>query len=446
MASLRRRLLAWLLPPLLIVGAVAAGGAYVFMERRLTAAYDLDLGDIARALVPYLRSSNGVISLDFNPQAEAVLRADSTDQIFYAVIDSQGRVATGDKALPMPPSHSGAAPQFWDGLRQGRAIRAVALRATVERAPVVVIAAETTTKRERAERDAMLSAIAPVALLSIAAIAAVIFGVRRALGPVEKLREEVQARSHVDLRPLAEGNAVDEMRPLVHELNEMLSRLQAAQHTQARFIANAAHQLRTPIAGLVTQLDLARSDSAGQETHLAHAREGAARLARLTRQVLSLAAADPIANPGESDAICDLAEIVKGHADAWLRAVTARDVELEFDLSPASVRGNTLLLGELASNLVDNAARYGAKTVRIATRRSGERAILEVADDGPGIPPAERTHVFERFRRLDNESTEGSGLGLAIVSEIAQRHRAQVEVAEGDRGTGTRVTVSFPCA
>jgi two-component system sensor histidine kinase TctE len=446
MKSLRQRLLAWLLPPVIVVGVVAAGGAYVFMERRLTAAYDLDLGDIARALVPYLRSSDGAISLDFNPQAEAVLRADSTDQIFYAVIDSRGRVATGDTALPTPPSNSGATPRFWDGLRQGRAIRAVALRTMVEGAPVIVIAAETTIKRESAERDAMVSAIAPVTLLSIAAIAAVIFGVRRGLGPVEKLREEVQARSHVDLRPIDEDNAVDELRPLVHELNEMFSRLQAAQHTQARFIANAAHQLRTPIAGLVTQLDLVGSDSAGQQTHLAHAREGAARLARLARQVLSLAAADPIANPGESDASCDLAEIVKSHAGEWLRAATPRKVEMEFDLSPASVRGNALLIGELASNLVDNAARYGAKTVRIATRLCGDRAILEVADDGPGIAPAERAHIFERFRRLDNESTEGSGLGLAIVSEIAERHRAAVEVTEGPDLIGTRVAVSFPVA
>ena len=447
MASLRRRLLAWLLPPLLIVGAVAAGGAYVFTERRLTAAYDQDLGDIARALVPYLRLSNGVVQLDFTPQADAVLRADSADQIFYAVIDAHGRVVTGDRALPAPPAFSGPGPHFWDGLRHGEPIRAVALRSNLEGAPVVVMAAETTTKRERAARDAMLSAIAPVLLLSMAAVGAVIFAVRRGLGPVEKLREELQARSHMDLRSVDEGNAVDELRPLVHELNGMLARLQSAQHTQARFIANAAHQLRTPIAGLVTQLDLARSGD-GRETHLEQARLGAARLARLARQILSLAAADPISNPGEKDKDedTDLAEIVKSHADAWLRPAAAHDVEIEFDLAEARVRGNALLIGELASNLVDNAARYGAKLVEVATRRSGNRSILEVVDDGPGIAPTERAHIFERFRRLHDATTEGSGLGLAIVHEIAQRHRATIEVNEGLGGTGTRVSVSFPRA
>ncbi|HXN16038.1 MAG TPA: ATP-binding protein, partial [Usitatibacter sp.] len=260
----------------------------------------------------------------------------------------------------------------------------------------------------------------------------------------DRLREEVQARSPVDLRPIDEPHVVDELRPLIHELNGMLARLDEAQHTQARFIANAAHQLRTPIAGLVTQLDLARSDTVARETHLAHAREGAARLARLAQQILSLAAADPTSNPGAREERCDLAEIVTSHADSWLRAATARAVDIEFDLSAAPLRGNALLVGELASNLVDNAARYGARNVRIATRREAQRALLEVTDDGPGIPLAERERIFGRFQRLDNQSAAGSGLGLAIVSEIAQRHRAQVELSDAPAGRGTRVRVSFP--
>ena len=137
---------------------------------------------------------------------------------------------------------------------------------------------------------------------------------------------------------------------------------------------------------------------------------------------------------------------MKSHADQWLGWVTARGVEIEFDLEPALLRCNALLVGELASNLVDNAARYGARTVTVATRGGGERSMLTIADDGQGIPRAERTRIFERFRRLDHVSTEGSGLGLAIVSEIAQRHNATIEVADGPRGLGTRVTVSFPAA
>lgn len=442
MRSLERTLLGWLLPPLVIVGAVAAGGAYVFMEHRLTAAYDQDLGDIARALVPYLKPrEDGRIALTFTEQADAVLKADSSDQIYYAIKDGTGALVAGDAALPAPPPFGDNVPLFWNDHRGNESIRAVALLTYVAGQSVTVEAAETRRKRDSAARGALVSAIAPVTLLTIAAVAAVIFGVRRGLVPVEQLREELQHRSHTHLSPVGETHVVEELLPLVRELNDMLGRLQRAQETQARFIANAAHQLRTPIAGLVTQIDLARNGpDAG--THLSHARAAAARLARLAQQILSLAAADPTSNPAAKREPCDLAEVVRGHAEEWLRM--AGPVELEFDLRRAPIRGDAVLAGELASNLVDNACHYGAKTVRILTYAQAGRAVLEVEDDGPGIPATERTRIFERFHRLQ-QSTDGSGLGLAIVAEIAQRHDAQIEVADAVAyATGTRVTVAFP--
>lgn len=449
MKSLSGTLVAWLLPPLLIVGAVAASGAYVFMERRLNAAYDQDLGDIARTLVPYLREKDGRVWLAFNEQADAVLRADSRDQIYYAVKDAGGKLMAGDAALPTPPAFQDDLTVFWNDTRRGQSIRAVALTSYIAGTSVVVMAAETTHKRDSAARDAMLSAIAPAALLSIAAVAAIFFGVRRGLEPVDRLRTELQSRTHVDLRPVQEDQVVEELRPLVQELNGMLQRLESAQHAQARFIANAAHQLRTPIAGLVTQLDLARSDPEGA-SHLEHARQAAARLARLAQQILSLAAADPLSNPSPSRETVDLAQVVRDRAETWLRA--APGVEMEFDLQPARVQGSALLIGELVANLVDNACRYGGRNVKVATRREGRHATLEVQDDGPGVPPGERTRIFERFHRLGDLSAQGSGLGLAIVAEIAQRHGAAVQVTEA-RGrltneracpAGVRVVVSFP--
>jgi len=444
MESLRLRLLAWLLLPLLVVGATAATGAYLFMERRLTSAYDLDLGDIARALVPYIKAREGRIVLELTDVADAILRADSTDHIYYAVRDGEGNVIAGDRHLKPPPRLPGEDLLFWYDTLDGRPIRAVALETATGGMPVSVVAAETTNKRQHASEDAMLSAIAPAALLSLAAIVAVIFGVRRGLGPLERLREELQSRSHVDLRPVEEGHVVEELKPLVRELNLMLARLKDAQSTQARFIANAAHQLRTPIAAIVTQLELAGREGTDRGTHFQNAREGAARLARLAQQVLSLAAADPVSNPVARSEPCDLAEIVKAHADGWVRAASSRDVDVEFDLAPAPIVGDPVLVGELATNLVDNATRYGARYVLVGTRRSGKLSILEVVDDGPGIPAAERTRIFERFRRLDAQMTDGSGLGLAIVSEIAQRHEATVEVDDAPSGKGTRIRVSFP--
>jgi two-component system, OmpR family, sensor histidine kinase TctE len=443
MTSLRVRLLVILLPLLVIVSAVAAGGAYVFMSQHLTAAYDLDLGDIARALVPHLRMRNGSVALEFSELADTVLRNDSVDQIFYEVRDSQGRLVAGDAELPRAPEFPSGSPFYWNTARGGKAIRAVALKALVEGSPVTIVAAETTNKRRRAERDALVSALGPVSLLSIASVFAVLLAVRRGLRPLDRVRDEMQERSHVDLRPFDDQHVVEELRPLVRELNRMFGRLQEAQATQARFIANAAHQLRTPIAGLVTQLNLARSDDPGSRAHVASAFEAASRLARLAQQILSLAAADPISNPTGRDEPCDLAEIARGRADQWLRATSDRGVEIEFDLQPAALRGNPVLLGELASNLIDNAARYGARNVRVATRTEGGAAIFEVCDDGPGIAPDQRTRIFERFHRLDNESTEGSGLGLAIVSEIAQRHNGAIEVREGMGNAGTCVHVAF---
>ena len=444
MKSLRVRLLWALLPLLVIVSAAAAAGAYLFISQRLTAAYDLDLGDIARALVPYLHMRDGHLALDFTELADAVLRSDSSDQVFYEVRDAQGRLVAGDVELPQAPAFRAEVPYFWNAERRGQSIRAVALEVYVAGTPVTIVAAETTNKRERAARDALFSALGPVVLLSIAVVVAVLLGVRSGLRPLDRVRDEIQERSHVDLRPFDEARVVDELRPLVRELNHMFGRLQEAQSTQARFIANAAHQLRTPIAGLVTQLNLARTDTPESRVHVASAFEAATRLARLAQQILSLAAADPVSNPAGRNEPCDLATIARDHADQWLRGVRARGVEIEFDLQPAPVRGDMVLIGELASNLVDNAARYGARNVRVATRVEAGASILEVCDDGPGIPHAERTRIFERFHRLAGESTEGSGLGLAIVSEIAQRHGAAVEVREGMGNAGTCVHVAFP--
>jgi two-component system sensor histidine kinase TctE len=442
--SLRSRLLASLLVPLLVVGLLAGGGAFVFTEKRLTAAYDQNLIDIAAALLPHLRRQDDGVILEFHPEADQVLRADRVDRIYYAVLANDGRFLAGDRGLPTPPVAATPEPTLYDGIYLGVPVRMVALAERVDGVAVTILAAETTHKREQASLETLLSALLPVAVLLLAAIAAVIYGVRLGLGPLGMLRTEIQARSHTDLSPIDEEHAVEELKPMVRELNALLARLADAQARQTRFVGNAAHQLRTPIAGLVTQLDLARNEAAARDEHVERARKGAARLARLAQQLLSLAAADPTSNQHAEHVRCDLAEIVRAHADGWVRAALARKMEIEFDLGEAPLTGNPVLLGEIMENLVDNAMRYGAKTVRIATRHWSHTSLVEVSDDGPGIPAAERERVFERFYRVDNEATDGSGLGLAIVSEIALRHRATIEVTDGPEGVGIRVGVAFP--
>jgi len=333
------------------------------------------------------------------------------------------------------------------GTIDGKPVRVTSRQVSVGAGPVTLAVAETMNKRERARLEALLSVIVPTALLCVAAALMVLFGVKRGLAPLERLREEIQARSYQDLSPISDADVAEELKPVLRELNNMLGRLGEAQRTQVRFVANAAHQLRTPIAGLLAQLDLVRAGTEVERAaHLGQARSGAERLARLAQQLLSLASADPASNPQVEQRACDLSDIVRDRADSWLRATLQRGVEVEFDLDVAPIRGNPMLLGELATNLVDNASRYGARNVRIATRHWGRSSLLEVTDDGPGIPPEERGRIFERFYRLDNESTEGSGLGLAIVREIAQRHGASVEISERPGESGARVGVMFPAA
>ena len=432
---------------MVVVLALAAAGSYQLLHEHQTAAFDEDLADITTATVVHVGLQEGVPALLTPTQSGTVLRSDAETRVYYALYNAEGRLLAGEPELRLAPASSNPGPHFWYGTVDGKTVRVTSRQVPVGTGPVTLVVAETMNKRERARLETLLSVIVPAILLCLAAALMVLFGVKRGLAPLERLREEIQARSYQDLSPISDADVAEELKPVLRELNNMLARLGEAQRTQVRFVANAAHQLRTPIAGLLAQLDLVRAGTEVERAaHLGQARSSAERLARLAQQLLSLASADPASNPEVEQRQCDLSDIVRDRADSWLRTTLQRGVEVEFDLDVAPIRGNPTLLGELATNLVDNASRYGARNVRIATRHWGRSSLLEVTDDGPGIPPEERGRIFERFYRLDNESTEGSGLGLAIVREIAQRHGASVELSERPGESGTRVGVMFPAA
>ena len=455
-------ILDWLLVPLMLLWPVSVVMTYVSAKALTNPPYDRALAESAQVLAEQLKFRDGRITVDLPSPAREILRADEIDTVYFQVLGRRGEFLAGDKELPLPDDDEPAVPgqvQYRDGVVHGFEVRIAYIYARPEGMPAggkpddktgraalpLVQVAETLNKRAQLANDIVKGVILPQFIILPLAVTLVWFGLVRGLAPLGHLSERIRRRKPGDLSAIDHGAVPEEVAPLIRAINELMRELDSSLKGQQRFIANAAHQLRTPIAGLTTQLDLAASgDVAARGTHVAHAREGALRLARLAQQVLSLAAADPISNPAVPQQQCDLAAIVKDHAGPWLRAVTPRGVEMEFDLAPAPILGNAVLVGELASNLVDNAARYGARAVTVATRRTGARSILEVVDDGPGIPPEQRTLIFERFRRLDDESTEGSGLGLAIVKEIAQRHGATIEVDAGAGGAGTRVAVFFP--
>jgi two-component system sensor histidine kinase TctE len=217
---------------------------------------------------------------------------------------------------------------------------------------------------------------------------------------------------------------------------------------QQQFVADAAHQLRTPLAALQAEVDAARGERLSPELArtVEQLRAATRRAAHLSRQLLTLAAVDPSAERPYSPQSTDLAELLQRDVSDWLARADARRIDLGFELEPAPVRGEPDLIVEAASNLLDNALSYTPQS-GVVTLRTGRRngaSYLEVEDDGPGIPEAERTRVFERFHRVKGTPGAGAGLGLAIVREIANRHGAAVDLAAGAGGRGTRVSVLFP--
>ena len=286
----------------------------------------------------------------------------------------------------------------------------------------------------------------PGILIALATLLIVWFGVKRGLWPLARLSDELKARSPRDLRPIDAAAAPEETRPLVAALNGLLEEVAHAAQNQQRFLANAAHQLRTPLAGLQTHTELALAQPLPEScrVHLEQVHQATIRTARLANQLLALARAEPGGRGGASE--FNLRALVEGEADAWVHQALARDVDLGFELAAAPVKGDALLLREALANLVHNAIEYSPRGghVTVRTGRREDASFAEVEDDGPGIAPQERDRVLERFYRVPGTPGTGSGLGLAIVREIALGHGARMELTEGAGARGCRVALTFP--
>jgi two-component system sensor histidine kinase TctE len=232
----------------------------------------------------------------------------------------------------------------------------------------------------------------------------------------------------------------------VAALNGLLNEVAQASRSQQRFLADAAHQLRTPLAGLQTHTELALAQPLPQacRAQIEQVHEATIRTARLANQLLALARAEPGAR-GEAIEL-DLKAIAGAEAEAWVRAALARDIDLGFELEPAPVRGDAFLLREALANLVHNALQYTQRggLVTVRTGKRGDRSFVEVEDDGPGIPAGERVRVLERFYRVPGTPGTGSGLGLAIVRDIAAGHGASLVLSDGANSRGCRVAITFP--
>jgi two-component system sensor histidine kinase TctE len=440
--SLRAHLLRMLLPPIAALLALGAVVAYYPSSEPTTEAYDQSLVDIGIAVGAHIQVTPIEYRLELPVAVEQVLRTDRHDLIFYRVLNPSGVHIAGDDNLPRPKNGA----QAYDGMIEGHKVRVVTVATPCGPLPCTVLVAETTNKRARAAREFLLTSMLPGLLIALATLLIVWFGVGRGLWPLTRLSEELKARSPRDLRPIDSAAAPEETRALVSALNGLLEELAQASRNQQRFLADAAHQLRTPLAGLQahTELALAQPVPESCRVHLEHVHQATIRTARLANQLLALARAEPGARGGTSDV--NLRSVVEGEADAWVHEALARDVDLGFELAAAPVKGDAMLLREALANLVHNAIQYSASGGRVTVRtgKRGGASFAEVEDDGPGIAPQERERVLERFYRVPGTPGTGSGLGLAIVREIAGGHGARIELADGAGARGCRVALTFP--
>jgi two-component system sensor histidine kinase TctE len=315
---------------------------------------------------------------------------------------------------------------------------------------VTIHVAQTLRARHRLGIEVASGLLISNGLLMLIALAIVYLGVGRGLRPLLRVSAEIDARRPDRLDPVSSAGLPAELLPLTRALNHLLQVLRDSSVAQRVFLAEAAHQLRTPLTGLQGQLELLADEplSQGQRGRVLDLLDATRRLAHLSERLLALARSDARANPVKDMARIDLAEIVVDCVAPFLDRALAKQIDIGIESEPAPLVGSAWMLREMANNLIDNAINYTPDGGRITVRTGvyDGRPVIEVEDNGPGIPEAERDRVFERFFRGAEASPVGCGLGLAIVKEIADVHHAAISVGEPPGGQGTLVRVSFPLA
>ncbi|MBU9229371.1 sensor histidine kinase [Burkholderia multivorans] len=449
--SLRGRLLWWLLLPLAVFVLIAAAMAYDAARRTADLVQDSTLVASARTIGEDIEWRNGLPVADVPPAALEIFESPSRDSVFYKVIDGDGRLLAGNPALDVVARH-GAEPVAYDTTLDGMRLRAVAYDRQLydegQVDTVTVVVAKTTRSRNAMVATIWRPQLVRLALMLVLAVVLVYLGLTFELRPLMKLKDDVADRGPMELEPIRPERLQHELRPIVDAINQCIARLNTHTATQRRFIADAAHQLRTPIAVLDTQIQYAQQrghDDRELASVLDSMQRSSRKMADVTDKLLLLAHAEATPSTLLTQRV-DLAALVSSVLEETIVLAQRRDIDLGAELGERlDIAGSGSLLSALVTNLVDNAVRYTQPggCVTVAARRDGDTVVLDVIDDGPGIPAEARPHVFKRFYRVSSD-TEGSGLGLAIVSEIAQAHGGSATLAPGPGNRGVVVTVRLP--
>ena len=455
--SLFGEILDWMLAPLLLLWPMSLGLTWLVAQAIANKPYDRDLADVVVALARQTTAQTAAGARpalerrqELERTASALLRSDDDegDNAYFQVLGARGELVAGDPRLVVPADDfaPSAAVRFRDELLVDEPVRVAYLRlpGAAGDGDALVQVAETLGKRSRLATEIIKGVLLPQFVILPLAVLLVWFALARGIRPLAELQQRIRKRTSSDLSAIPTAGVPDEVAPLVHAINDLLQRLDQSIAAQRHFLADAAHQLKTPLAGLRMQAELAtrdidsgRGDAASLKHSLQQIALSSQRAAHVVNQLLAMARAEDVGQALRRVPI-DLVALTRNVVQDFVANAIERRIDLGYEGpepgDPSRLLGEPVLLGELVRNLVDNALHYtpggGTVTVRVVTDPFGQVLVLQVEDTGPGIAPAERAAVFRPFYRSPDTVVDGSGLGLAIVQEIAQRHDAQVTVSD----------------
>ncbi|MEK8030941.1 sensor histidine kinase N-terminal domain-containing protein [Ideonella sp. DXS29W] len=476
-----------MLVPLLLLWPMSAALTWLVAQNIAARPYDRDLAQltrmIARQIVAVESGPSPGKVLRLPEPAAALLRSDDVDRVYFQVLGEQGQLLAGDRELPAPDTDPAAPPppgevQFRDEMIQNETVRVASLRPVPgpSESPRIglVQVGETMEKRSRLTTEIIKGVLLPQYVILPVAVLLVWFALARGIAPLSQLQQRIQRRQSHDLSPIDQHDVPEEVAPLVGAINDLLTRLDQSMATQKHFLADAAHQLKTPLAGLRTQAELAQreidsgtGDAQSIKRSLQQIARSSQRAAHMVNQLLAMARAEDRESARKAQEF-NLVRLATDTVKDFVPRAMDKRIDLGYEGPEAlsesvpRLRGQPILVREMIRNLVDNALQYtpegGTVTVRVTPDPFGQVVVLQVEDNGPGIAESERELVFQPFYRALGTNVDGSGLGLAIVREIAEKHLATVSIdqarsavstsagvpASPAMGPGTVFTVRFP--
>ncbi|MBN9395346.1 MAG: sensor histidine kinase N-terminal domain-containing protein [Candidatus Melainabacteria bacterium] len=473
--SIQKELLLWLVVPVALLWIIDAFWAYGLGIHFAEAAFDRELVSSADSVAARIKIVDGRVKVDLPPAAQAILRHDNVDTFYYQVLGTDNRLVHGDKILPLPEKPANLrsgndAPKLRSVKVGGDVLRLAVIpvkdEAWQEQEHFIVQVGETTKSRNQLANQLFVSIILPQILIIVLGILALRFGIARGVTPLREMERAIGDRSPQDLRPVQQEKVPLEVHSVVSAINDLLSRLGLERSKQQRFVSNAAHQLRTPLAVLkaYTTHGLGLEDKEQLKSVVAQIDQGLDRTTRMVNQLLALAKSEH--EDGERKLV-DLKFLISDIIAELIGRAVVKNIEITFDCpdDQVMIEGDKNLLEQLVVNLIDNALKYTPQGGRILVKLSRPEqqqnadqnspspsklsVELSVSDTGPGIAPEFQKNVFERFFRVPGAQGDGSGLGLSIVQEVARSHKALVscqspgDLAASSSITGTTMIVRF---